>query len=85
MSSLDVTQLAINVFDKQYCERGMRAQRSYPNVALIQFVAANYFSLPQEDRCQLKILEIGCGSGANLWMLAKEGFDAYGLDSHTKK
>lgn len=59
----------------------MRTERSYPNEALIQFVAANYFSLPQEDRCQLKILEIGCGSGANLWMLAKEGFDAYGLDS----
>jgi ubiquinone/menaquinone biosynthesis C-methylase UbiE len=81
MSSSDVTQLAINVFDKQYCERGMRAQRSYPNEALIQFVAANYFFLSQEDRCQLKILEIGCGSGANLWMLSKEGFDAYGLDS----
>lgn len=81
MSSVDATQLAINIFDKQYYKRGMRAQRMYPNESLIQFVAANYFSLPQEDRHHLRILDLGCGSGANLWMLAKEGFDAYGLDS----
>ncbi len=81
MNSIDVTKLAINVFHKQYCERGLLAQRSYPNESLIQFVSANYFAIPQKARNQVKILEIGCGSGANLWMLAKEGFDTYGLDS----
>jgi ubiquinone/menaquinone biosynthesis C-methylase UbiE len=81
MTALDFTQQAINVFQEQYRERGIRAQRTYPNESLIQFVAQNYFSVPQEDRSQIKILEIGCGSGANLWMLAKEGFDVYGLDS----
>ncbi len=26
------------------------------------------------------MLEVGCGSGANLWMIAREGFEAHGLD-----
>ena len=26
------------------------------------------------------VLEIGCGTGANIWYLAREGFAAYGLD-----
>jgi SAM-dependent methyltransferase len=81
MNSIYAVQQAITTFDKQFLEHGMRAQRSYPNESLIQFVAENYFSISQEGRYQIKILELGCGSGANLWMLAKEGFDTYGLDS----
>lgn len=26
-------------------------------------------------------LELGCGLGTSLWMLSKEGFDTYGIDS----
>jgi ubiquinone/menaquinone biosynthesis C-methylase UbiE len=72
---------AIEVFDQQYQEHGMRSQRSYPNESLIQFVAGNYFKMPLADRKNIRILELGCGSGANLWMLSKEGFDSYGIDS----
>ncbi len=53
----------------------------YPNESLIQFVARRYFDRPEADRRNIRILEVGCGSGANLWMLSKEGFDAYGIDS----
>ncbi|MDP4840895.1 MAG: class I SAM-dependent methyltransferase [Alphaproteobacteria bacterium] len=31
-------------------------------------------------RQDIKILETGCGSGANLWMIAREGFNTYGVD-----
>jgi ubiquinone/menaquinone biosynthesis C-methylase UbiE len=74
-------QEAINCFDTQYKQKGMRSQRSYPNESLIQFVASRYFGLSMLDRQSIRILEIGSGSGANLWMIAKEGLRAYGLDS----
>lgn len=67
-------------FERHYKARGLASQRRYPNEALIQFLAANYFSLPLKKRKKIRILELGCGSGANLWMLAKEGFDVYGID-----
>ena len=75
---------SINCFNDQYKNRGMSAQRMYPNESLIQFIALNYFKLDFDKRKKIKILEIGSGSGANLWMLAKEGFDVYGLDSSSK-
>lgn len=78
---IDAARLAIDCFDRQYRERGMRAQRSYPNEFLIQFLASRFFSLSTAERAGIAILEIGCGSGANLWAMAKEGFEVHGLDS----
>lgn len=50
----------------------------YPPEELIRFVARRFYSAP--DRGTVKILEIGCGTGANIWFLAREGFEAYGID-----
>lgn len=50
----------------------------YPGEDLIRFIARNYYTVP--DRSKVKILEVGCGPGANLWYLAREGFSAYGVD-----
>ncbi|MGL5813382.1 MAG: class I SAM-dependent methyltransferase [Aeromonas sp.] len=69
-----------NSFNKLYLERGIASQRRYPNESLIGFMAANFFPLTQEERSECRILELGCGSGANMWMLAREGFDVWGLD-----
>lgn len=69
-----------NSFDKLYLERGIASQRRYPNESLISFMAAHFFSLSQMERSECRILELGCGSGANIWMLAREGFDTWGLD-----
>ncbi len=49
----------------------------YPGESLIRFIARNYYKLNRPD---VKILEIGCGAGANIWYMSREGFDVYGID-----
>lgn len=67
-------------YDEAYSKSGFSAQRRYPNEELCRFMGRNFFHLPFSDRKEVKVLEVGCGSGANLWMIAREGFDAYGID-----
>jgi len=50
----------------------------YPGEDFIRFVARNFYNSPQ--RSLIKMLEVGCGPGANLWYLAREGFEVYGVD-----
>ncbi|MBP0726731.1 class I SAM-dependent methyltransferase [Bacillus sp. RG28] len=50
----------------------------YPSEDVIRCVARNFYKV--ENRQEIKILEIGCGTGANLWFVAKEGFSCYGID-----
>lgn len=67
-------------FESHFKTRGFASQRRYPNEPMLQFLAENYFFLSPIVRKETRILEVGCGSGANLWVIAREGFDAYGLD-----
>lgn len=77
----DPTSLASKAWYEASYEHGsFSAQRRYPNEELLRFFGRHYFSLPPERRAEVQVLEMGCGSGANLWMLAREGFDAHGID-----
>jgi ubiquinone/menaquinone biosynthesis C-methylase UbiE len=67
-------------YDSDYATKGFAAQRLYPNEELLRFMGRNFFHLNKNERKKIKILESGCGSCSNLWMVAKEGFDAYGID-----
>ena len=49
----------------------------YPGESLIRFVARNFYNSHRPD---VKLLEVGCGPGANIWSMAKERFSAYGID-----
>ena len=51
----------------------------YPSEEVIGFVLRNFGG--RQDRHAVRILELGCGQGANLWFLALEGFDTYGIDA----
>ncbi|MBZ5557424.1 MAG: methyltransferase domain-containing protein [Acidobacteriia bacterium] len=50
----------------------------YPPEEVVRVVARNFFGAPR--RSDVAILEIGCGTGANLWFVAREGFRASGID-----
>ena len=50
----------------------------YPHEILIQFSLRNF---PNKDlRQEVRVLDVGCGSGADIVFLAQEGFDVYGVD-----
>tara|TARA_B100000780_G_scaffold249803_1_gene195693 strand:- start:446 stop:1102 length:657 start_codon:yes stop_codon:yes gene_type:complete len=63
-----------NVWDKMFVKNTAK----YPSENLVIFIARNFPEII--DREHIKILEIGSGGGANLFFLAKEGFDVYGVD-----
>ncbi len=50
----------------------------YPNEELIKFIARNFYS--NLSRSKIKILEIGCGPGANMWYMGREKFEIHGID-----
>lgn len=64
-----------NTWDKIFRERPWG---KYPGEDLIRFVARNFYAA--EDRQAVQLLEIGCGPGANLWYMAREGFTVHGLE-----
>lgn len=66
------------VWNEQYKKTGVFAQRLYPNEALLCFLGGSEHLFGKDKHP--KILELGCGSGANLWMMAKEGFEVSGID-----
>jgi len=56
----------------------LRYETHYPFEIVIRFILRHY---PREqERKNVKILEVGCGLGNNLRFIASEGFDAYGVD-----
>ncbi|UCC91688.1 MAG: class I SAM-dependent methyltransferase [Candidatus Aenigmatarchaeota archaeon] len=50
----------------------------YPPEEVIRFIARNFYGV--EPRNSVNILDIGCGTGAGSWYVAREGFRIYGID-----
>ncbi len=76
-----LTEQTKHWYEQSYLTEGFKAQRLYPNEELLRFLGRTFFCRTgRDERKNVKILELGCGSGANLWMMAREGFDTYGID-----
>src|SRR5882724_11279793 len=78
--STEANLICKNWYEQNYSAHGFIAQRRYPNEELLRFLGRHYFFEPRDRRSRIRILEMGCGSGPNLWMIAREGFDAHGID-----
>src|SRR5258708_2265107 len=50
----------------------------YPGEDLIRFVARHFYG--RQERHAVRFLEVGSGTGANLWYIAREGFAAFGIE-----
>jgi ubiquinone/menaquinone biosynthesis C-methylase UbiE len=71
-------------FEDDYATHGLGAQRSYPNEELMRFLSSEKTADSGPGSGPGKVLEVGCGSCANLWAVAREGFEAHGLDLSTE-
>jgi len=63
------------VWEKIFTERPWGR---YPSEHLVSFVGRHFF--PVADRGGIRLLELGCGPGGNLWFMAREGFTICGID-----
>ena len=50
----------------------------YPGEDVIRFAARNFYKI--SDRASVRFLEVGFGTGTNLWFLAREGFAVSGIE-----
>jgi SAM-dependent methyltransferase len=50
----------------------------YPDTELVRFMARNYY---KQDRSKVKAIALGCGDGANVWYMFREGFWCFGVDN----
>lgn len=55
-----------------------RVWGQYPGEDVIRFVKGRFSQAGEPSR--VRLLEVGCGSGANLWFMAREGFCVHGID-----
>jgi len=54
-----------------------RAWGRYPPEDLVRFMGRRF---RHADRKTVRVLEAGCGPGANLWFMHREGFAVHGID-----
>lgn len=52
----------------------------YPHHAVVGFVFRHFGGRAPADRRQVRICELGCGAGNNVWFAAREGFSVAGID-----
>lgn len=65
----------IDFWDKTFSER---KPTLYPYDSVVSFVFRNYPKNKEKEK--VKILDVGCAGGNNIFFVAEQGFSAYGID-----
>ena len=47
---------------------------------IIRFIYSNFGNLSKKEKKEIKVLDLGCGSGNHCWFLSREGFNTFGID-----
>ena len=76
MNKSDLQQASGKYWEELFAARGQWG--AYPSEELIRCVARHF-----TDNGTRRVLEIGCGPGANLWYLLREGWRVAGIDIST--
>lgn len=69
------TESQLEYWEKIFSDR---AWGRYPPEELVRFIARRFGST--EDKSKIRVLEIGCGPGPNIWFLVREGYHVCGID-----
>ena len=72
---MDNKKSRFNIWEEFYSGRALGR---FPPEELVRFMARNFGQA--EDRSAVKVLELGSGSGANIWYLLHEGYSAAAIE-----
>ena len=76
---MQINNFDTNWEDKIY-NKGLQINE-YPYGELVSIFFQSMKLIPKEKpNNEIKILELGCGAGNNLWFLSELGYDVYGID-----
>lgn len=68
----------MQTFDKQWNNvHQTRNWGRYPAEEVVRFMARNYGN---QEHAKIKVLDLGCGTGANTWFLCREKFSVFAFD-----
>ena len=69
-----MTVAQLDSWDSLFARRG---RGRYPCEDVVRFMARTFSAA---DTTRVRVLDLGCGPGPNLWYLAREGYRAAGID-----
>ncbi len=75
MNNLSIETSSGNYWEQLFSTR--QGWGAYPPEELVRFMARNFASSKCND---VRVLEVGCGPGPNLWYLLREGYRVAGID-----
>ena len=65
MEEVVVNEKAKSWYEASYGKDASKAQRKWPNEELARFIGRTFGSKSVQEKNEMQVLEVGCGSGAN--------------------